>query len=156
GAQQPQEVVLVPHRATYEMKLSVARPTSGIVRVNGTMVLESEEGCDGWETKQRIKLTLLRNDSVETVTDANFTSYESKHGLALRFSVRNAQNDEIEEELRGKADLEGQGGKGRASFTLPEARSLELPAGTLFPTTHLKLIIQHARDGDQSVSYKVF
>ena len=41
-------------------------------------------------------------------------------------------------------------------FTLPEVRSFELPAGTLFPTTHLALIIRHARDGDQSVSYSVF
>ena len=47
--------------------------------------------------------------------------------------MRNVQNDEVEEELRGQADLEGIGGKGRASFTLPEARSFELPAGTLEP-----------------------
>ena len=153
---QQQDVVLAPHRATYEMKLSVARSNSGIVEVNGNMVLETIEACDGWEVKQRIKLTFLRNDGEEFVTDSNFSSYETKDGLELRFSVRNAQNDEIEEELRGKADLEAQGGKGRASFTLPEARSFELPAGTLFPTTHLRLIIEHARAGDQSVSYKVF
>jgi hypothetical protein len=155
-AQQPQEVVLAPHRATYEMKLSVARANSGIVEANGNMVLETVDACDGWEVKQRIKLTFLRNDGEEFVTDSNFPSYETKDGLELRFSVRNAQNDEIEEELRGKAELEAQGGKGRASFTLPEARSFELPAGTLFPTTHLMLIIKHAREGDQSVSYKVF
>ena len=153
---QQQDVVLAPHRATYEMKLSVARPNSGIVEVNGNMVLETVEACDGWEVKRRIKLTFLRNDGEEFSTDSNFSSYETKDGLELRFSVRNAQNDEIEEELRGKADLESQGGKGRASFTLPENRSFELPTGTLFPTTHLRLIIEHARAGEQSVSYKVF
>lgn len=154
--QTPPEVVLVPHRATYEMKLSVARPNSGIVEVNGRMLLETVDACDGWEIKQRIKLAFLRNDGEEFETDSNFTSYESKDGLGLRFSVRNAQNDEVEEELRGQADLEPGGGKGRASFTLPEARSFDLPAGTLFPTTHLALIIKHAREGDKSVSYKVF
>ena len=150
------EVVLLPHRATYEMKLSVARPNSGIVEVKGTMVLETADACDGWEVKQRIKLTFLRGDGEEFETDSNFTSYETKDGQQLRFSVRNAQNDEVEEELRGQADLEEAGGKGRASFTLPEARSFELPAGTLFPTTHLARVIKHARDGDKSVSYKVF
>ena len=70
--------------------------------------------------------------------------------------MRNIQDQEVEEELRGHADLEATGGKGRASFTLPEVRSFELPAGTLFPTTHLALIIRHARNGDQSVSYSVF
>jgi hypothetical protein len=148
--------VLVPHRATYEMKLALARSNSGIVEVNGNMVLESVDSCDGWEIKQRIKLTFLRNDGEEFETDSSFTSYESKDGLQLRFSVRNTQNDEVEEELRGRADLESLGGKGRASFTLPETRSFELPVGTLFPTTHLSLIIKHAREGDKSVSYKVF
>lgn len=150
------EIVLAPHRATYEMKLSVARPNSGIVEVNGNMVLETVDSCEGWAVKQRIRLTFLRNDGEEFETDSNFTSYESKDGLELRFSVRNAQNDEVDEELRGQADLQGIGGKGRASFTLPEARSFELPAGTLFPTTHLALVIKHARAGDKSVSYKVF
>lgn len=154
--QQAQDVVLVPHRATYDMKLGVARPNSGISDVNGRMVLETVDSCDGWEVKQRIKLTFLRNDGEEFDTDSSFTSYETKDGLGLRFSVRNIQDDEVEEELRGRADLEALGGKGKASFTLPEARSFELPAGTLFPTTHLALIISHARNGDKSASYSVF
>lgn len=153
---QSQDVVLVPHRATYDMKLAVARANSGIAQVSGRMVLETVDSCDGWEVKQRIKLKFLRNDGEEFDTDSSFTSYESKDGLGLRFSVRNIQNDEVEEELRGQANLEGQGGKGSASFTLPEVRSFELPAGTLFPTTHLALIIRHARDGDKSASYGVF
>ncbi len=151
-----QDVVLVPHRATYDMKLATARPNSGILEVNGRMVLEMVDSCDAWEVKQRIKLKFLRNEGDEFDTDSSFTSYETKDGLGLRFSVRNIQDQEVEEELRGHADLEGQGGKGRASFTLPEVRNFELPAGTLFPTTHLALVIRHARDGDKSVSYSVF
>ena len=77
---------------------SEARPNSGIVEVNGNMVLETVDSCDGWEIKQRIKLTFLRSDGEEFETDSSFTSYESKDGLQLRFSVRNAQNDEVEEE----------------------------------------------------------
>jgi hypothetical protein len=138
------------------MKLAVARPNSGIVEVKGNMVLETVDSCDGWEIRQRIKLTFLRSDGEEFETDSSFTSYESKDGLQLRFSVRNVQNDEVEEELRGRADLDSLGGKGRASFTLPEVRSFELPAGTLFPTTHLLLVLKHAREGDKSISYKVF
>lgn len=152
----PADSVLVPNRANYEMKLAVARPNSGIVEVNGNMVLETVDSCDAWEIRQRIKLTFLRSDGEEFETDSSFTSYETKDGLQLRFSVRNVQNDEVEEELRGHAELDSLGGKGRASFTLPEARSFELPVGTLFPTTHLALVLKHARDGDKSVSYKVF
>ncbi len=146
----------MPHRATYDMKLATARPNSGIMEVNGRMVLEMVDSCEAWEVKQRIKLKFLRNEGDEFDTDSSFTSYETKDGLGLRFSVRNIQDQEVEEELRGHADLEGPGSKGTASFSLPEARNFELPAGTLFPTTHLALIIRHARDGDKSVSYSVF
>jgi hypothetical protein len=155
-AQTPPDVVLVPHRATYDMKLAGGGGGGGIAEVGGRMVLETVDSCDGWEIKQRIKLTFVRTDGEEFETDSNFTSYESKDGLELRFSVRNIQNNEVDEELRGKADLEGQGGKGHATFTLPEQRAFELPAGTLFPTTHLALIISHARLNEKSVSYKVF
>jgi len=49
-AQQQQDVVLVPHRATYNMKLAVARPNSGIAAVSGAMVLETVDSCDGWRS----------------------------------------------------------------------------------------------------------
>ena len=97
------------------------------------MVLETVDSCDGWEVKQRIKLKFLRNDGEEFDTDSSFTSYETKDGLALRFSVRNIQDDEVEEELRGQADLEAPGGKGRASFTLPEVAQLRAAGGHPVP-----------------------
>ena len=106
----------MPHRATYEMKLAVARPNSGIAEVNGDMVLETVDSCDGWEVKQRIKLKFLRNDGEEFNTDSSFTSYETKDGLGLRFSVRNIQDDEVEEELRGQADLDGHGRQGQGGL----------------------------------------
>ena len=132
-AQQQQDVVLVPHRATYDMKLSVARPNSGIVEVSGRMVLEIVDSCDGWEVKQRIKLKFLRNDGEEFDTDSNFTSYEIQGRPGLRFSVRNIQNDEVEEELRGQADLEATGGKGTGAFTLPESAASSCRPARCFP-----------------------
>ena len=55
----------------------------------------------------------------------------------------------LREELRA-ADLVATGGTAPPS-PCPR-RSFELPAGTLFPTTHLALIIRHARDGDKTAS----
>ena len=130
-AQQP-DSPLVPHRATYDMKLSVARANSGIMEVTGRMVLETVEACEGWEVKQRIKLKFLRNDGDEFSTDSSFTSYETKDGLALRFSVRNIQDDEVEEELRGTADLDAPGPRdGRRSRSRRRAAS-SFPPGPFF------------------------
>src|SRR5262249_31185581 len=89
---------LVPHRATYELRLSPVKRAQGIIDVRGRMVSETIDACEGWETSQRIKLSFLRTDSEEFTTDSGFAAYESKDGLVLQFSVRNAQNGEIEEE----------------------------------------------------------
>jgi hypothetical protein len=146
---------LVPHRATYEMRLSPGRRAMGVIDVRGLMVMESVDACDAWETKQRIRLTFLRPDTEEFVTDSSFTSFEAKDGSSLQFSVRNTQNGEVEEELRGQAEV-GKDGTGKATFTLPEQRHFDLPAGTTFPMAHLSQLIEHARLGEKVVAYNVF
>jgi len=119
-----QDVVLVPHRATYDMKLATARPNSGILEVNGRMVLEMVDSCDAWEVKQRIKLKFLRNEGDEFDTDSSFTSYETKDGLGLRFSVRNIQDQEVEEELRGHCRPRWTGGQGTGVVLAPGGAQL--------------------------------
>jgi hypothetical protein len=147
---------LTPHRATYEMKLSPVKRSQNIVDVRGLMVTETIDACDAWETTQRIQLSFLRSDAEEFTTDSSFASYESKDGLSLQFSVRNLQNGEVEEEIRGKATLEGVGSKGEARFTLPEQRVYSLPPGTLFPTTHISVLIETARAGEKLLGVRVF
>jgi hypothetical protein len=137
------------------MRLSPGRKAMGVTDVRGLMVMESVDACDAWETKQRIRLTFLRPDTEEFVTDSAFTSFEAKDGSRLQFSVRNTQNGEVEEELRGFAELR-KDGSGRASFTLPDVRNFDLPVGTTFPMFHLSQLIEHARLGETVVAYNVF
>lgn len=147
---------VVPHRAIYDMKLGVAKRNSNIVDVRGSMVIENGESCDGWETNQRIKLTFLRSDSGESETESNFASYESKDGQVYQFSVRNLEDGELDEELRGFASYDPAAGKGKAIFTLPERTEFELPAGTLFPTAHMINLIERAKAGETFMPYLVF
>jgi hypothetical protein len=137
------------------MRLSPGRRAMGVIDVRGLMVMESVDACEAWETKQRIRLTFLRPDTEEFVTDSAFTSFEAKDGSSLQFSVRNTQNGEVEEELRGQAVI-AQDGTGRATFTLPDQRSFDLPVGTTFPMTHLSQLIERARLGEKVVAYNVF
>jgi hypothetical protein len=146
---------LVPHRATYEMRLSQGKRATGVLDVRGLMVMESVDACEAWETQQRIRLTFLRPDTEEFVTDSAFTSFELKDGSSLQFSVRNTQNGEVEEELRGQAQI-GKDGTGRATFTLPDPRTFDLPVGTIFPMAHLSQLIEHAKLGENVVAYNVF
>lgn len=146
---------LAAHRAVYEMRLGTAKRSSGVVDVRGTMILETVDACEAWETKQRIQLKFLRTDGDEFTTDSTFASLESKDGTTLQFSVRNAQNGELEDELRGVAN-QAPDGTGKARFTLPEDREFALPPGTIFPLRHLAQLVDDAQAGETVKSYSLF
>ena len=146
---------LASHRAVYEMKLSTSKRSSGVIAVDGAMTMEIADACEGWEVRQRIQLKFQRDDGEQFVTDSSFTSYEAKDGQAFQFSIRNIQDGEVDEELRGRAELPPDG-PGRAEFTQPQQRSFELPPGTLFPTRHLEVLIESARAGETVIEVRVF
>ena len=146
---------LAAHRAVYEMRLSSANRSSGVVDVRGTMILETVDACEAWETKQRIQLTFLRTDSDEFSTDSTFASLESKDGTTLLFSVaQRAERRTRGRVLRGAASLSPDG-TGKTRFTLPE-REFPLPQGTIFPLHHLSRLIDDARAGETVKSYSLF
>lgn len=147
---------IAPHRAFYAMTLGSVRPSSGVVDARGAMMLEWSESCDGWENQQRIRLRIGSMQSQDIDLDTSFTSSESKDGLKYRFSSRTTRDGIVEEDLRGRAVLDGPGMGGEAIFTLPEERHVRLPAGAVFPTEHTLLLIDAARSGQKLLSRVVF
>ncbi len=147
---------LAPHRAVYDMHLGIARHNSGIIDIRGSMIMETSESCDGWETTQRIKLHFSHNDAEESDSDSTFASYEARDGLNFRFNTRNMEDGELDEEFSGLAALEKPGGKGKAVFTEPQQKEFKLPEGTLFPTMHMIKLIDRAVAGDTIMAFRVF
>lgn len=147
---------LVPHRAVYDMHLGTARHNSGIIDINGSMIMQTSETCDGWETTQRIKLRFTHSDAEESESDSSFVSYESRDGLNYRFNTRNLEDGELDDEYSGLASLDKPGGNGKAVFTAPHRQEFQLPADTLFPTMHMIKLIDRAAAGDSIVNFHVF
>jgi hypothetical protein len=148
-------VTIAPHRAVYTMEL-VRGGDSAVAAVDGTMLFEWADSCDGWTVQQRWRLLYLYNTGEEVEVSQNLTSWESKDGLRYRFFIRRMQNGEVASELRGEARIDEPGGAGTATYTLPEKRVIELPPGTLFPTAHSLKLIERAEAGDTLVYAIVF
>lgn len=147
---------LLSHRAIYELKLGASRNTGGITEMTGRMVTEWMETCDGYTLNQRT-VTFGRSADGEPVeNDYSVASWESKDGLVFRFDVRNVINGEVQEEFSGKAELEGPGKGGQAVFRKPSGETVELPAGTVFPTEHTKFLVERAAAGDKVVTRLLF
>lgn len=136
------------HRASYVLTLKSTKSGSGIADVKGRMLFEIVDACDGWTVNQKLELRILSNEAPELVTETSYTSWESKDGLKFRFDSRTTRNGDLAEQFRGSAELVDLKKGGEATYTVPEARKLKLPAGTLFPTAHTEAVIRRAAAGE--------
>jgi hypothetical protein len=145
-----------PHRAVYTMTLERAQNSSGVVGAGGTMLYQWADSCDGWTIEQRYKLRMQYSEQEDAELSISFVTWESKDGARYRFNVRKLKDGEATEELRGDAHLTAPGAAGEAKFVRPETTTIELPAGTLFPTAHTLALIDAASAGATFLSKQVF
>jgi hypothetical protein len=142
-----------PHRAAYTLSLGEAR-SSGLTAIEGALVVEWGEVCEGWTISQRMRFHMTGGDSGDVDSDITFSSFESRDGISYRFSLRTMRDGDIVEDLKGKATLDPDKG-GKAEFTEP-GETIDLPPGTLFPTAHSLLLINLAQGGEHQVTRAVF
>jgi hypothetical protein len=168
---------LAPYRALYHLSLVSAKSGSGVVAAGGAVLDEWGETCDGWTEQERFLMRLQYAEQGDEKIKSNLVSWEAKDGLRYRFDERRetsgedghrpSEGDEESqaaaapsgpsvEEIRGEAKLDGPDKPGTAEFTRPEATTLTLPAGTLFPTAHTLLLIAQAQAGARLVTRKLF
>jgi hypothetical protein len=152
----PAGAQIVSHRAAYSLSLGAARANSGITAVEGAMVFDWQEVCEGWTLNQRMSFRIFDSDGQTIDNDISFSSFEARNGSTYRFSVRTSIDNEVTEQLRGRAELGGDGRGGRAIFSEPDGETVELPPGTVFPTEHTRQLIERAAAGDRQMGRLVF
>jgi hypothetical protein len=144
------------HRAVYEMKLSHSNNGSEVIDVRGSMTYEWQAACDGWTTSQESLMKFYYQDGKTVDLGWKLSSWESKDGLRYRFFITNTTDGKPASEYKGDATLTGAGQGGSAEFTAPKAETVNLPAGTLFPTAHTVTLLNHLKAGDRLLYATVF
>src|SRR5215471_19931324 len=127
---------IAPHRALYTMMLGSARSDSGVLDARGAMDYEWGETCDGWTIEQRYRLKMHYAETADVDIVSSFVTWESKDGLRYRFNQKQIRNGEVDQEIRGEARLDGPGKGGVVEFAKPEAQTLRIEPGVLFPSAH--------------------
>ncbi len=145
---------LAGHKAFYDLSLQSAR--GDVTAANGGMAYEVTDACDAWATRQRLRLTITSRDGQDIDMLSDYTTWESKDGLRLRFRLRQTTDDAVTSELAGEAVLDGPGGGGRVRYTSGEQDTKDLPAGTLFPMAHTAALIAAAKDGKKFLAIPLF
>lgn len=151
----PAKIVLVPHRAVYELSLLSSQGMNGVDEARGRLVFEiTGTACEGYATNFRQVTQLSGSEgSGDRGFDVRSNSFESGDGTMLRFtndSVRGDKTDHTE----GKAQVT----PGGVEITVlkPERSSLTAPADTLFPNAHIKRLVEEAMAGDKLFSRKIY
>jgi len=145
---------LVSHRAIYALSLKAARHDSGITGLSGRMYVDIADSCEGWIYNQRMALETEGTDAT-TLTESSFTSWEAKDGSRFRFEQRSSSDGMVVETIGGDATASADAW-GEARLESPEARTIPLPPGTLFPSRHTERLIARAEAGADRLAAIVF
>jgi EipB-like len=149
------KIVLVPHRAVYELSLLSSKGMNGVDEARGRLVFEiTGTACEGYATNFR-QVTQLSGaeGNPDRSFDVRSTSFESGDDTLLRFTndaVRGDKTDHTE----GNAHATSEGVE--ITVQKPEPSKVIAPSETLFPNAHIKRLVAQALGGSKLFSAKIF
>ena len=94
-------------------------------------------------------------DGKTSTSDLRSTTFESGSGESFRFLTQNYLNSSLNEETNGIAQRESKA-RTEVALSKPQAKRFDLPPDVLFPTEHLKRVIEAAESGLRSLEAPVF
>lgn len=147
--------VMAPHRAAYRLNLDRTRQGGEVVQAEGAMIFEVMDACDGWTTRQRLQLTVVDRAGSIVETASDYSTWESKDGKRLRFTLTQTAQGAVTQRISGEAELKG-GEGGAVRYEAPAAQEMKLPSGTLLPMAHTIRALELARAGQRMLVAPLF
>lgn len=144
------------HRAIYVLALAPKAQRSRAAGIDGRMVMEWRETCDGYISEQRIVTSSHDEAGDKSVSDISASSWEALDGTRFRFSMRQRLDNELVKEYEGSAELQASGGPGAARMRKPAPKEIKLPAGVVFASGHMQALLNAARAGQPNDSRPLF
>jgi len=146
AAQAAPAVALQPHRAVYTLSLDMTRGQRSVVSIEGQMEYRWAAACDGSSFEQNYQVSMVYASGDTLTRKTRYAGWESADGHELTYKLSSSTNGEDKEDIRGTAHLDGAAG-GNAVFKTPADLKQALPAGSLFPTTHMERLVEAMRQG---------
>lgn len=150
-------VRLAPHRAVYDISLLRSEGPGGIESAKGRIVMDfSGDACEGYALKYRQVTVLETGGAGRRTVDTQTATFESGDGRFMRFKSSSSTRGSVgDSEVDGDARL-GPNGTLNVRFKTPRRETFEAAGTTVFPTEHLKRLIEAARKGERLLPVKVY
>lgn len=141
-------VIHASHRAFYEISIGRVDRGSNIVDARGRMVAEWRRACGGWESNQRLVVSMSPDEGDPINSEVAAINFETDDGTRYTFDSETRIGGRTVEQVRGVAERPGPGQPGRVKYDVPRGTSLELPPDTVFPFEHTIAVIEAAERGE--------
>jgi hypothetical protein len=150
-------VQLAPHRAVYDLSLLRAGSSNGVETARGRIAMEfGGDACDGYTLKYRQVTILNSSESGSNTLDIQTATYEAGDGRSMHFKTTSLRQGMIKDgEVDGDAKITPQG-KLNVDLKQPKKTAFESSGETVFPTEHLKRLIEAGRRGETTLSVRVY
>jgi EipB-like len=153
NAQDP--VVLVPHRAIYDLSLGHARDNAQVASVRGRILYDfGGNACDGYTLQFRQVSELNSGEGKTSTSDLRSTTWEGGDAKSFKFTSENFVDQNLVDSVDGHA--EHRGSATAVDLAKPEHKSLDIDAAVAFPTEHMVRAIEAGRAGKTILDFPVY
>jgi hypothetical protein len=149
-------VPFLAHRAVYDLTLERSTGDKAPSAAKGRIAYEfTGSACEGYVTNFRQVTDLQPAEGGTRLSDMRSTSFEDGAAKTFRFKIDTSTDQVPQDSIDGAATRLPNGGLS-VDLTQPKTDKFELPAGIVFPTQHLQVIIAAARKGDKQLSVQAY
>ncbi len=149
-----ERVVLVPHRAIYDLALDNTKPTRDITMARGRIAFDfSGDACDGYALSFR-QVTELTSEVGPRVIDARTTSFEEGDAKSYRFKTESSTAGAPPDVVDGTAKKADAGYE--VQLRAPQAETHREAATAMFPNEQMKAVIKAARAGQTTFNVRLY
>ena len=146
---------LAPHRAVYDLTLAKSGGKRPIEAVHGRILYDfSGNACEGYALQFRQVSEIDSGEGKKALSDLRAATWEEGDAKSFRFNSENKVNERVVDTVDGNAGRDGSGVS--VKLSKPQAKSFDLDAKIVFPTEHVRRVIEAAEAGKTLLELSVF
>ena len=136
---------LASHRAVYDLNLAQRRGNSSAVSARGRILYDfSGSSCEGYALQFRQVSEIDNGEGRVTLSDLRSTTWEDGAATKFIFKSQNYLNETLVDSVDGQAERGA--AKVVVKLTKPGETTFDLERAMVFPTEHMRRILEAARD----------
>lgn len=148
-------VSLASHRAVYDLKLLRSQGKRGLQSVRGRILYDfSGNACEGYVLQFRQVSELDTGEGKVAVSDLRASTWEEGAAKDFRFNSQNFLNEKMADSVDGRAERKED--KIAVGLTKPKKTNFDLEPNIVFPTEHMRRVIEAAREGKSLLEFPVY